>query len=129
MNAPFQNSQKNRRGPSRLWHATRYSWRGLVATWRSEAAFRTEVVLSLVMLPASLLVGRNAAEVLWLMASVLLVLVAELLNSAVEALADHVSLAQHELIGRAKDMGSAAVFLTLLFCGGVWLTLLLLRWL
>jgi len=123
----FNNQQKRRRGLSRLWHATRYSLQGLVATWRSEAAFRTEVLLGLVMLPAAWLLGRNLTEVLWLIGSVLLVLVAELLNSAIESLADHVSLEQHELIGRAKDMGSAAVFLTLLFCGGAWATLLLIR--
>jgi len=123
----FNNQQKRRRGPSRLWYATRYSLYGLVAAWRNEAAFRTEVVLSLIMLPAAWWLGRNLSEVLWLIGAVLLVLVTELLNSAVESLADHVSLEQHELIGRAKDMGSAAVFLTLLFCGGVWATVLLSR--
>jgi diacylglycerol kinase (ATP) len=112
-------AQKLRTGFSRMWHATGYSLAGLRAGW-GEAAFRLEAALSFVMLPLAFWLGRNWAEVALLAGSVLLVLVVELLNTAVEAAVDRVGPEWHALSKRAKDMGSAAVFLSLLLAGGIW---------
>lgn len=119
----FVNAQKGRTGFSRMWHATGYSLAGLRAGW-SETAFRLEACLSFVLLPLAFFVGRTWVEVALLAGSVLLVLVVELLNTAVEAAIDRIGPERHELSGRAKDMGSAAVFLSLLIAGGIWATAL-----
>jgi diacylglycerol kinase (ATP) len=119
----FVNEQKGRTGFSRVWHATRYSMAGLRAGWE-EAAFRVEACLSFVMLPLAFFIGAGWVEVALLAGSVLLVLIVELLNTAVEAAIDRIGLERHPLSKRAKDMGSAAVFLSLVFAGGVWLTAL-----
>jgi diacylglycerol kinase (ATP) len=119
----FVNAQKGRTGFNRVWHAAGYSMAGLRAGW-AEAAFRLEACLSFVMLPLAFFLGRNWAEVVLLAASVLLVLIVELLNTAVEAAIDRIGLERHELSKRAKDMGSAAVFLALVLAGGVWFTAL-----
>ena len=111
---------KGERGLKRIVNATVYSVRGLRAAWEHESAFRQEVVLSVFMLPAALWLGTTWLERAFLIATVVLVLAAELLNSAVEAAVDRVSMDMHLLAGRAKDMGSAAVFFTLLLCGGTW---------
>jgi len=111
---------KGKRGLKRIVNATVYSVRGLRAAWEHESAFRQEVVLSVFMLPAALWLGTTWLELAFLIATVVLVLAAELLNSAVEAAVDRVSMDMHPLAGRAKDMGSAAVFFTLLLCGGTW---------
>jgi len=111
---------KGKRGLKRIVNATVYSVRGLRAAWEHESAFRQEVVLSVFMLPAALWLGTTWLERAFLIATVVLVLAAELLNSAVEAAVDRVSMDMHLLAGRAKDMGSAAVFFTLLLCGGTW---------
>ncbi|MFM2186439.1 MAG: diacylglycerol kinase [Burkholderiaceae bacterium] len=111
---------KGKRGLKRIVNATVYSVRGLRAAWEHESAFRQEVVLSVFMLPAALWLGTTWLERAFLIATVVLVLAAELLNSAVEAAVDRVSMDMHPLAGRAKDMGSAAVFFTLLLCGGTW---------
>jgi diacylglycerol kinase (ATP) len=117
------NPQKGRSGFDRLWHATGYSMAGLRAGWE-EAAFRLEACLAFVMLPLAFFLGANWVEVALLAGSVLLVLMVELLNTAVEAAIDRIGLERHELSKRAKDMGSAAVFLSVIFAGGVWLTAL-----
>jgi diacylglycerol kinase (ATP) len=119
----FVNEQKGRTGFSRVWHATGYSMAGLRAGWE-EAAFRVEACLSFVMLPLAFFIGAGWVEVALLAGSVLLVLIVELLNTAVEAAIDRIGLERHPLSKRAKDMGSAAVFLSLVFAGGVWLTAL-----
>ena len=111
---------KGKRGLKRIVNATVYSVRGLRAAWEHESAFRQEVTLSVFMLPAALWLGTTWLERAFLIATVVLVLAAELLNSAVEAAVDRVSMDMHPLAGRAKDMGSAAVFFTLLLCGGTW---------
>lgn len=116
---------KGRTGLVRLWKALGYSRAGLAAAWRHEAAFREEVLLFAVALPAGLWLGQNAMERAVLIGSVLLVLVVELLNSALEAVVDLVSPDYHELAKRAKDIGSAAVLLTLAGAAAVWLLLLL----
>ncbi len=105
---------------SRIWRATRFSIAGMKAAWREEAAFRQEAVLACVMLPLAWWVGRGWLEISFLAACVLLVLLTELLNSAIEAVVDRVSTEQHPLAGRAKDLGSAAVMLALLICALAW---------
>ena len=124
----MNNPHKMRTGIDRVWHAFGYSIQGLQAALRFESAFRQEAALALVMLPASFWLGRNWIEVALLAGSVLLVMIVELLNSAIEAVVDRVSLDLHELAKRAKDYGSAAVLFALLWCGGVWATVIWQRW-
>jgi diacylglycerol kinase (ATP) len=115
------NPQKARTGLSRIWHAFGYSLAGLKAGW-SEKAFRQEAILSVLLIPTAFWLGRTWVEIALLTGTVLLVCITELLNSAVEAAIDRISLERHELSKRAKDMGSAAVLLSLLLCAGVWIT-------
>ena len=114
-------------GLRRLLHACRYSLQGLAAALRHEAAFRQETALALILVPLSIWVGRTTLEAMVLLGVIVLLLVVELLNSAVEAVADAVTVDHHPLLGRAKDLGSAAVMLTLLFAGGVWACVLIER--
>ena len=111
---------KGRRGLDRILRAAGHSARGLSAAYRGESAFRQETWLAVVLIPASFWLGRNPLEIAGLIGSVLLVLVVELLNSAVEATVDRISFEHHELSGRAKDFGSAAVALALMLCTVVW---------
>jgi diacylglycerol kinase (ATP) len=113
------NPQKGRTGFNRVWHATGYSMAGLRAGWE-EAAFRLEACLSFVLVPVAFWIGRTWVEVALLAGSVLLVMLVELLNTGIEAAIDRISLERHDLSKRAKDMGSAAVFLSLLLAGGIW---------
>jgi len=99
------------RGPKQIYKALVWSLKGLRAAWAFEASFRLEVYLCAVLFPLGLWIGRGAVEKALLCGSILLVLSAELLNSAVEAIVDKASPEFNELAGRAKDMGSAAVFL------------------
>lgn len=123
---PFTNPHKRRRGLSRLWFALQHSLAGLRAGW-GEKAFRLEAVLALVLLPAACWLGRDWVEAALLAGSVVAVLVVELLNTAVEAAIDRVGPQWHALSKRAKDLGSAAVLLALLFAGGVWVAALMAR--
>lgn len=107
-------------GIVRIIRATKYSAQGIAAAWRHEAAFRQELALTLVMIPAAVWLGRTALERTLLIGVCILVLIIELLNSAVEAAIDRHGLEQHELSGRAKDLGSAAVMLGLLLVVMVW---------
>jgi len=111
-------------GLVRLLHATRYSLDGLASAFRHEEAFRLEVFAAIVLVPAGLWLGVDGVERALLTGSVLLVLVVELLNSAVEAAVDRVSLEHHDLAKRAKDYGSAAVMFSLIAAGAVWLLVL-----
>lgn len=111
----------------RLWHAGIYSLQGLQAAWH-EKAFRLEASLAIVLVPAALWVGQNWLEVAVLLACVVLVLVVELLNSAIETTVDRVGLQWHALAKKAKDLGSAAVLLALLLCAGTWLAAAWARW-
>ena len=106
----------------RLFHATRYSFSGLRACFRTEEAFRVEVMLAMILLPFAWWLGDTAMERLLLVAVLVAVLIVELLNSAVEKAVDHVSTEYHPLAKQAKDMGSAAVLLSLLLCGITWIT-------
>ena len=124
----MSNPHKGRTGLSRVRHAAVYSLQGLVAAYRGESAFRQEVVLAVMMVPAAFWLGRGWVEIALLAGSVLLVLVVELLNSAVEAVVDRVSFELHELSKRAKDFGSAAVMLALLLCAAIWAAALYQRW-
>lgn len=108
------------KGLMRIVRATGYSLQGLAAVFRHEAAFRQELLLSVVLIPAGLWLGRDGLERALLVGVVLQVLVVELLNSGLEALVDRVSEDHHELSGRAKDAGSAAVFVSLLLVAVVW---------
>ncbi len=107
-------------GLRRLVNATFFSLAGLRAAWQHEAAFRQELILVAILLPTSFWLGTNAVERVLLIGSLMIVLIAELLNSALEAVVDRISADHHELSRRAKDMGSAAVFVALVLCGICW---------
>lgn len=110
---------KSRKGLERVWHAFGYSLAGLRTGW-TESAFRQEAVLSCLLLPAAFWLGKNWVQIALLVACVVLVLVVELLNTAIEAAVDRISEERHELSRQAKDLGSAAVLLSLLLTAGVW---------
>ena len=107
-----------------LTRAAIHSFYGIKAAWRNERAFRQESILALFLIPASFWVGKSKLEIGLLIATVLLVLIVELLNSAVEACIDRISPDYHELSKCAKDLGSAAVLLAVLLCVVVWALLL-----
>ncbi|MBW8316075.1 MAG: diacylglycerol kinase [Hydrogenophaga sp.] len=113
------NAQKQRTGLARMWHAFGYSMAGLRAGWH-ETAFRQEALAAMVLVPLSFWLGRNWVEVTLLAGSVVLVMVVELLNTGIETAIDRIGPEWHDLSKRAKDMGSAAVLLSLLVCTGVW---------
>ena len=115
--------QKLRTGLDRIWHAAGFSLSGLRAGWQ-ETAFRTEALAAAVLLPAAFWLGAGWVESALLAGSVVLVLAVELLNTAIEACIDRVGPEWHALSKRAKDMGSAAVLLTLLACAGIWVAAL-----
>jgi diacylglycerol kinase (ATP) len=117
------NPQKARKGLSRVFHAGGYSIQGLKAGWY-ETAFRQEALASLVLLPLAFWLGKTWVETALLAGSVLLVMIVELLNTSVESAIDRIGPEWHELSKRAKDMGSAAVLLSLLLCLGIWLAAL-----
>jgi diacylglycerol kinase (ATP) len=114
------NPQKGRRGLSRIQHATGYSLAGLRAGW-GETAFRQEAILALVLVPAAFWLGDGWLERAMLVGTVLLVMIVELLNTGIETAIDRIGPEWHSLSKRAKDMGSAAVLLSLLLCAGTWL--------
>jgi len=118
------NPHKGRTGVERIVRATGYSIEGLATAYRGESAFRQETWLAVLMLPLSFWLGRTWIEVALLAGSVMLVLIVELLNSGIESAIDRVSFEMHDLSKRAKDLASAAVFLSLLLCAGVWLAAL-----
>ena len=111
---------KGKKGLVRLWNALGYSRDGLVAAWRNEAAFREELLLALVTIPLALFLGQTGVDRALLVGSIILILIVEILNSAVEAVVDKASPEKHELAKRAKDMGSAAVLLSLINAAAIW---------
>ncbi len=113
------NPQKDRKGLNRVWHALGYSVAGLRAGWH-ETAFRQEAIASLVLVPAAVWLGRSWVETVLLAGSVVLVMIIELLNTGIETAIDRIGPEWHDLSKRAKDMGSAAVLLSLLLCAGTW---------
>ncbi len=124
METEKETKKPNGSGLKRLIRATSCSWLGLRAAWRHEQAFRQELLICLVMIPTGLLLGENGLAKALLVASILLLLIVELLNSAIEAVVDRIGTEHHPLSGRAKDLGSAAVFITLLLIAVVWLLVL-----
>ena len=113
------NPQKARTGLKRIWHAARYSIAGLRAGW-TETAFRQEALAAIVLVPLASWLGQSWMERVLLAGAVVLVLIVELLNTCVETVIDRVGPEWHALSKRAKDLGSAAVFLSLMLCGGTW---------
>ena len=111
-------------GLTRLVHATRYSWLGLKAAWKNEAAFRQEVALVVGLGIVSLFLPVTALERLAMVGSLWWIIIVELLNSAIEAVVDRIGSERHELSGRAKDMGSAAVLLSTIMAACVWIGIL-----
>lgn len=112
------------KGLRRLIKATGHTWAGLKAAWHNEQAFRQESVLCLILSPLALWWGDNGAERILLIGSLLILVVVELLNSAIEAVVDRIGIEHHELSGRAKDLSSAAVFVALLNAVLVWILIL-----
>jgi diacylglycerol kinase (ATP) len=110
---------KLRTGVRRIWFATGYSLQGLRAGW-GEPAFRQEVIAALVLLPLAFWLGQGWVQVALLAGSVLLVMIVELLNTGIETVVDRIGPEWHDLSKRAKDMGSAAVLLSLLLALGIW---------
>jgi len=108
------------RGFLRFIEAAKFSSQGLKAAYKNEEAFRQEVWLGLILLPLAFVFADSGVELALLIGSLILVLIVELLNSAIEAVVDRISLEKHELSGRAKDIGSAAVSFALLNVGVVW---------
>jgi diacylglycerol kinase (ATP) len=111
-------------GLTRLLRAFGYSFQGFRHAWREEAAFRQEAGLALCLIPAGLYLGRSGVERALLVSPMLIILVVEILNSAVEAVVDRSGTERHPLAGMAKDMGSAAVMLSFVLLGTVWLLIL-----
>jgi diacylglycerol kinase (ATP) len=112
-------------GLSRVLRAFRYSWYGFAGAWREEEAFRQEVMFAFVAIPLGLWFGDNGVERALLVGPVLLILIVELLNSAIEAVVDRFGEERHQLSGLAKDLGSAAVFTSFVLLGLNWLLVLL----
>ena len=113
------NTQKARKGLNRVWHAFGYSLAGLRAGWH-ETAFRQEAIASVILLPAAFWLGRTWVEAVLLAGTVILIMIVELLNTGIETAIDRIGPEWHDLSKRAKDMGSAAVLLSLLLCAGTW---------
>ena len=116
---------KGKTGLRRILNAAGYSWAGLAAAFKHENAFQQEVFLALVLVPLALFLGETGIERGLMIGAVLIVLIVELLNSAIEAAVDRISLENHQLIKRAKDMGSAAVMIALINVVVIWTLLLL----
>lgn len=113
-------AKPGRKGLLRVVYATKYSWQGLNAAWKNEAAFRQELMLALFGIPLAIWLADNKFELLWLILPLFLLVMAELVNSAIEAVVDRISDEKHELAGRAKDIGSAIVFVALLLLVIIW---------
>jgi diacylglycerol kinase (ATP) len=120
------NPQKARTGLNRIIHAGGYSIEGLKAGW-GETAFRQEAIAAVLLVPMAFWLGETWVETALLVGTVLIVMIVELLNTGIETAIDRISPEWHALSKRAKDMGSAAVLLSLLLCGGVWAAALLQR--
>ena len=118
------NPHKGNKGITRAFRAAINSWNGLIYAYKEESAFRQELALSLILIPLAIYLPVTPIEKILLIASVILVLVIELLNSSVEAAIDRISFEVHDLSKRAKDFGSAAVMLALLLCALTWAIIL-----
>ena len=126
MTTPYninQNPHKGNRGLTRAWYAAKNSWCGIVYAFQEESAFRQELTLLIVLAPIAFFLPITPLEKCGLIASLIMVLVVELLNSSVEAAIDRISFEHHDLSKRAKDFGSAAVMLTLIIAALLWITI------
>jgi diacylglycerol kinase (ATP) len=120
MKSPY----KGKTGIKRLANAFTYSIAGTLAAFKHEDAFRQEVILSIVLIPLAIYLGQTAIEQSLMIASILLIIIVELLNSSVEATVDRISVKRHKLSKRAKDIGSAAVFFSLVNATVIWFLIL-----
>ncbi len=111
---------KGKQGIQRLLNATKYSMKGFKAAFQHEAAFREETFLAFILIPLAIFLGLPAVETLLLIGSVLLLMLVEILNSGIEAVVDRIGPELHPLSGRAKDLGSAAVFIAMVILGLTW---------
>ena len=118
-------ANQNAKGFKRIYNAIFFSAAGFKATWQHEEAFRQEMVLLIIASPAAIFLAKTPVEMLLLIGSVVLVLLVELLNSAIEASVDRIGFEHHELSGRAKDIGSAAVMLSLAWAAITWFVILI----
>ena len=116
---------KGKKGLVRLWNALGYSRDGIAAAWKNEAAFREEILLAAVSIPLAIFLGKNGVDRALLIGSILLILIVEILNSALEAVVDKASPEKHELAKRAKDIGSAAVLIGLVNVVIVWVLVII----
>ena len=116
---------KNENVIGHIINAFRYTFDGLGSAWKNELAFRGEVVVAIIMIPLGIWLGRSGVEQALLIASILLILLTELLNSALEAVVDRIGPERHELSKRAKDMGSAAAFISMVIAALVWIIIIL----
>ncbi len=123
--APQESPHKGKTGLKRVWNALFYSLEGFKAAWRHEDAFRQEAMLAVVLIPLAFFLATAPLQRALMIASVLLVLIVELINSAIEATVDRISLENHALAKRAKDIGSAAVLIALINVLVVWGLILL----
>ena len=124
MDKATESPYKGKTGLRRIWNAFGYSLAGLSAAYRHEDAFRQEALLALVLIPLALFLPISGIGKALMIGSVLLVLIVELLNSAIEAAVDRISLENHRLAARAKDIGSAAVLMSLLNVVAIWMLVL-----
>ncbi len=115
---------KGKQGITRILNAIRYSRDGFVAAWKNEAAFREELLLAAITIPLAFYLGKTGVERALMVGSMLFILIVEILNSGLEAIVDKASPEKHELAKRAKDMGSAAVFLSIVSAAVVWACIL-----
>jgi len=120
MKSPY----KGKTGIKRLANAFTYSVAGTLAAFKHEDAFRQEVILSVVLIPLAIYLGQTAIDQALMIASILLIIIVELLNSSVEATVDRISVKRHKLSKRAKDIGSAAVFFSLVNAAVIWFLIL-----
>jgi len=114
-----------RKGIKRIIAATGYSYKGIIHSWNNEAAFRQEVILACIMIPSAFFIGQSAVEISILILCVFIVLIVEILNSAIEAVVDKASPELNPLAAAAKDCGSAAVFFALIATLIIWLTIII----
>lgn len=107
-------------GVKRIFNAVKFSWMGIKATWKTEAAFREEIILGIFLLPAAFFLGETLTQTAILIIPLFIVLITELLNTGIEHVVNRISLEHHKLSGQAKDVGSAAVFLANILTVIVW---------
>jgi diacylglycerol kinase (ATP) len=111
---------KGKKGLNRIWNALGYSRDGIAAAWKNEAAFREEALLAVIAIPLAIYLGNTGVDRALMVGSIILILIVEILNSALEAVVDKASPEKHELAKRAKDMGSAAVLFSMINAAAVW---------